>query len=59
MEQWWQDTDSINPQYSEKTLLKAIASTAKPTRTLLGSNQGLCGEGAAIKVLTHGTAFNE
>jgi len=59
MEHWWQDTDSINPQYSENTCFRAIASTTNPTRTLLGSNQGLWGEGEALNVLSHGTAFKD
>jgi len=59
MEHLWQFTDSINPQYSEKTRPRAIASTTNPTRTLLGSNQGLWGEGAAMKFLSYGTAFND
>jgi hypothetical protein len=47
MDNWWDDSDSWIPQYSQKNLSQSHLSKTNPIGTALGSNMDLCDDDPA------------
>jgi hypothetical protein len=55
-EPWWNNTDSVKPKSSEKSLSSATLSTINLTWTEMSMKMGLRGERSTTNLLSHGTA---